>query len=563
MTVENIPDPNDFTKEIEGTIDDLFNPTKKIVIDPLTNEVKEVEEKEALLELEEVKQGSDNANYDKSNEDNNKLEQIEVSDKEQTDSLLLISEEKEPKDIIEEELLSDDKNILEIEPEDTNLSNNIEQKEEIDEELEFELELENEDISENTLTEDDVYVDEITELTDKLEQVVLTVEWEITPKLVEDALKIVKQLKDKLSDNQVDQTKSIELLTLMEEIIEYLLVSPDKLPTNTPIVLKKGVKTLKALLKNQPLSEHETKNVISDFKDILESYKNSTKKINKKDISEEKANAKSSIKNNKTTIKQDIVDPRIKDLLLETIKKQLIILDECIDKIIPIEQTLYKSKEAQKLYLFHKTLREELENQYNYIINNLQKFNLLPKELTKKKKRNYTSKPIENLIEDKKSICPWTRLLGINWNNRFSAIPPNLEIVYNGPIPRKAKNQIKNSNTLELSKFKTWPWTKIKNMFLGKLSQKTEEELKTITVPIIDNPSASQLFGAERSGNHLIIIDTPKGLCAIVTSGPPQEIPGPFDKNWEPEKGKDNPIAGYVKQGEQKIPVIEIEKLLK
>jgi len=549
MTIENLPDPNDFTKEIEGTIDNLFNPTKKIVIDPLTNEIKEVEEKESELELKEItKEKQSKIEIDKSNKDDS---EIEMSVKDSSDDLLLIDEEKQVN--IEEKFLNTDENLLEIEPENIDSIEPVEN----DEELEFELELENEEITNNTFDETDSYNDETLTLIDKLEQVVLTVEWEITPKLVEEALKIVKQLKTQISDDGDNKIKSIELLTLMEEIIEYLLVSPDKLPTNTPIILKKGVKFLKSSFKNENLSEVEVKNITSEFKKLLNNYKDSIQETNKKTTRQSQTKYKTT-----TEEQSEMIDTRIKDLLLDTIKKQLIILDDCIDKIIPIEQTLHKSKEAKKLYLFHKTLREELENQYNYIINNLQKFDLLPKQFQQKKKRDYVVKPIKNLIENEKKPCPWTRLLGINWNNRFSAIPPNIEIVYNGPIPRKAKNQVKNSNTLELSKFKTWPWTKIKNMFLGKLSQKTEDELKTITVPIIDNPSASQLFGAERSGNHLIIIDTPKGLCAIVTSGPPQEIPGPFDKNWEPEESKDNSIKGYIKQGAQKIPVIEIEKLL-
>jgi len=545
MTVENIPDPNDFTKEIEGTIDNLFNPTKKIVIDPLTNEIKEVEEKELQLELEEASKEKD-------------IEQIETESKDTSEELLLVTDDQQTVEV--EETLIDNNNVLEIESTGLNKTD----QEDLDEELEFELELENEEPQNNTIIDKDTYIDKKIELIQKLEQVVLTVEWEITPKLIEEALKIVKQLKENLSDNQIYQSKALNILALMEEIIEYLLIDPDKLPTNTTIVLKKGVKILKELLDNKDISNEKLKDIVSKFTDILDNYKKIDSKLDNKLKQIEQP-----IKNfNKQLLnKKEDIDPRIKNLLLDTIKKQLIVLDECIDKIIPIEQTLSKIKETQKLYLFHKALREELEKQYNYIINNLKKIDLLPEQFLQKRDRNKTkidTKSIEDLIEKKETIqCPWTRLLGVNWDNRFSAIPFDVEIVYNGPIPRKAKNQVRNSNDIELSKFKTWPWTRIKNIFSGSLAQKSEEELKSLRIPIINNPTASQLFGSDRLGNHLIIMKTPKGFCAIVTSGPPQEIPGPFDKNWEPEKGKNNPVAGYIKQGEQKIPVIRLEQLIK
>jgi len=559
MTVENIPDPNDFTKEIEGTIDNLFNPTKKIVIDPLTNEIKEVEEKELQLELEESKEQSDNNQNKQAKEEN--IEQLEIDSEDTSEELLLVADNQQTTE--EAKNLNDNNEILEIESKDLNKTN----QENIDEELEFELELENEEPQSNAILDSDTYVDEKIELIQKLEQVVLTVEWEITPKLVEEALKIVKQLKDKLSDNQTYQSKSLDILVLMEEIIEYLLIAPDKLPTNTTVVLKRGVKILKDILTNIDVSNKDLKDIISNFESILDNYKN-TSKTESKPLDKPKQTKQIVEDSDKQRVKkEESIDPRIKDLLLDTIKKQLIILDECIDKIIPIEQTLSKVKETQKLYLFHKTLREELEKQYNYIINNLKKVDLLPEQFLQKKDRkkaHISTKPIEDLIEKKKTIqCPWTRLLGVNWDNRFSAIPLDIEIVYNGPIPRKAKNQVKTSNNIELSKFKTWPWTKIKNLFSGSLAQKSEEELKSLKIPIIDNPAASQLFGSDRLGNHLIIMDTPKGFCAIVTSGPPQEIPGPFDKNWEPEKGENNPVAGYIKQGAQKIPVIRLEQLIK
>ena len=560
MTVENIPDPNDFTKEIEGTIDNLFNPTKKIVIDPLTNEIKEVEEKELQLELEESKEHTNNNQNKQAKKENIKPPEIGNEDT-SDDELLLVTDNQQ----ITEEVRNpkDNNEVLEISSNNLNKTN----QENVDEELEFELELENEESQNNAILDNDTYVDEKIELIQKLEQVVLTVEWEITPKLVEEALKIVKQLKDKLSEDQTYQSKSLDILLLMEEIIEYLLIAPDKLPTNTTVVLKKGVKILSDILNNTDVSNEKIKDIVLNFKKILDNYKNSSKTDSKSQ--KELKQTEQPIKNSNKQIvkKEEDVDPRIKNLLLDTIKQQLIVLDECIDKIIPIEQTLSKVKETQKLYLFHKTLREELEKQYNYIINNLKKVELLPKQFLQKKDRKKThisTKPIEDLIEKKETIqCPWTRLLGVNWDNRFSAIPLDVEIVYNGPIPRKAKNQVKASNNIELSKFKTWPWTKIKDMFSGSLAQKSEEELKSLKIPIIDNPAASQLFGSDRLGNHLIIMDTLKGFCAIVTSGPPQEIPGPFDKNWEPEKGKDNPVAGYIKQGAQKIPVIRLEQLIK
>ncbi len=565
MTVENIPDPNDFTKEIEGTIDNLFNPTKKIVIDPLTNEVKEVEEANSLI-LEEEKKAKESEIATPVLEEDHQRENKETKEQISKDEILLsepTSIEVESEQTIE---TKEDKNILELEPETLNLTETqTEQLEDDTDELEFELELEAEEDTTTSLSvegEEPNYTNENLKLTEKLEQVVLTVEWEITPKLVEEALKLVKQLKENISNEDI---KTSELLGLMEGILEHLLVSPDKLPTNAPIILKQGVKVLKKLVTDEHLtSQDELDNTLDELKKILKPPKQPKK--DRQDNIELKTQHKETNKLDDSTTQHhdNTVDIRIQNLLLKTIEKQLKILDDCIDKILPVELTLSKTKEAEKLYLFHKTLREELEHQYNYIVENLEKFKLLPKDFKKRERKQIpSSAPIKDLIKKEEvALCPWTRLLGINWNNRFSAIPPEVEIVYNGPIPRKAKNQTKSSNVLELSKFKAWPWTKIKGMFSGTLSQKSEEELRAITVPIIDNPTASKLFGSERIGNHLIILNTNKGLCAIVSEGPPEEIPGPFDKNWQPEKGKDNPVVGYIKQGEQKIPVIAPERLL-
>ncbi len=591
MNNDNIPDPAKLTEEIEGTIDNLFNPTRNIVIDPLTNEIKETDEIELLPSeeppvVEEIILPEEEISIDENKEaaEPETAQDLSIQPEEDLNEEVKLEtidmDNSGPEEIKSDEQLSEANTYsLEVTPDNDKDNLSID-----NEELDFELELEESDSNNmmegqsNYNTQDNYCLlnkgdIDPSQFIEQLEQILLTVEWEIAPHLIEDAIKLVKQIKE--SDHVDNTSRTFQILMLIESSLEQLLVNPEHISTTAPSTLKKGIEALKLLMLNTTnISAKEQKIIETAINDLTELKRQSLVKPETKTKIQPEPKDKPKEKS-KEKITENQPDTRTQKLLIESLKKQLESINECIDKmILPVEKALANNKDGQKLYQFHRCLRLQLESQYNQIAGTLKKLGKLPPGLKDHRETPDTSKSVHvqtivkkatQSLEDQKAKpnkCPWDKLWKLDWNGQFCTIPGTIEISYSGLIPRRLKTQVRTGSSIELSRMKNWPWNKLKKILIGELAAKSEAELNSLTIPIIDNPAASKLFTDERNGSYLVILNTNQGYCALTTTTPPEKMSGPFDDIWIPEQGSHNPIRGYLKRGEQKIPVIDIEKLL-
>ncbi|RUM89279.1 MAG: hypothetical protein DSZ23_03415, partial [Thermodesulfatator sp.] len=185
----NIPETELFTAEIEDTIDDLFKPAKKIEIDPLTQEVKEVQPEPEESSVE----------FELSSEDDSQPAMDDASGN------TAPADGQNPVQKSSETLL----------------------------ELDLELELEDIDAQDNQHGKDDDQPrdesqGEPVSISDKLEQLkqqLFTIEWEVTEPQLHETLGLIKNL---LNEPELNSSRqALSMMELMHTVIQNIHDNPE------------------------------------------------------------------------------------------------------------------------------------------------------------------------------------------------------------------------------------------------------------------------------------------------------------------------------------------------
>ncbi|MCK4426657.1 MAG: hypothetical protein KAV69_07890, partial [Deltaproteobacteria bacterium] len=215
---KKIPDPEDFTKNVESTIDELFTASRQIEIDPLTSEVKD-------LSQDKTDQGP---SFQVVGQEKKHPEEIQLSDTRELEA---------PAQQIE---ITTDEKILEL---DSGLELDLEEKETEAVNLEQQF--------------------------SQLNQLLLTLEWEVTQTHVVSAKKLVETIR---KNPKIEAYKNLhELLDLMAITLEGMADHPEKMPTSGPEALQKGLDTLKNLVWNEEQDPKAKEELLISAKKKLES----------------------------------------------------------------------------------------------------------------------------------------------------------------------------------------------------------------------------------------------------------------------------------------------------
>jgi hypothetical protein len=337
---KKVPDPEDFTKNVESTIDELFSASRQIEIDPLTSEVKD-------LSQDKTDQGP---SFQVVGQKEKHPEEIQLSD---------TIEMEAPAEQIE---ITTDGKILEL-----------------DSGLELELELDEKETEAVNLEQQ----------FSQLNQMLLTLEWEITQTQVVSAKNLVEIIR---KNPKIEADKNLhELLDLMATTLEGMADHPEKMPTSGPEALQKGLDTLKNLVWNEEqdpkakeellisakkelesaidIAVHEvahevseevvSERLVEDIDDLEPRPQDAPEIALKEEFPDQQEQTTDSVLEADTQEKAGPPEPEFPEppVLVDAVKSHIKILDDCIDYILPVEKLLARTPGMEKLHNFQQNIK--------------------------------------------------------------------------------------------------------------------------------------------------------------------------------------------------------------
>ncbi|HID98462.1 MAG TPA: hypothetical protein EYP57_09805 [Thermodesulfobacteriaceae bacterium] len=548
-----------FTEEIEDTIDDLFTASKQIEIDPLTNAVKEIPAGSEEIPLLITEPESDTAA-----EDDSRTEDHSSSDG--TEDIL---------------------------------------------ELDLELESEAYDVRQAPALEHSL---------EQLNQVFMTLEWEISQQEVESAKDIMCRIKDYPKIKSESGIKRI--LAMMTSILEAMAASPESLDTSSPGVLKKGLECLQALTGSAPLDSENRHTLLSKTLDLLEaavpheteilgtsseelsdSIETELKDIetsreDKKDFQEISAAIEPGLTEPKSEPVTDhqghdkpqeetppVASPQPEKLettrgtnistrlncqepagLLPSVESHIKVLEEIIHRIIPVEKLLEETRGMEKLYQFQKNLRICLENEKGHLTAALEGQDVpaspdtagdIHEDTGDEGQEKTTVSSSQSPKHSPVISCPWSDLLLARWNGKQVFLIPQ-QISYAGSPGWKARKVLSKSDTFPLAKLKTFPWSRIRPCLQGDLACREEAELKGIELPVIRHPDAAVGDSTLPDNPVMVILYHKDQGMVLVMDSPLEAVHISPEWQWNFDEHSQYPLIGQIKTTNNKITVASL-----
>ncbi|MEA1868024.1 MAG: hypothetical protein U9N19_08000, partial [Thermodesulfobacteriota bacterium] len=450
---KTIPDPEDFTKNVDITIDELFSATRQIEIDPLTSEVKDLsqDKTDQGLSLQVVDQEKKHP------------EEIKLSDN---------IELKTPPEQIE---ITSDEKILEL---DSGLELEEKESEAVNLKQQF----------------------------SRLNQLLLTLEWEVTQTQVVSAKNLIETIRE---NPKIEADKNLhEPFLLMIRILEGMSDHPEKMPTSGPEALQKGLDTLKNFVWNEEQDPKAKEELLRSAKKELESAIDTAvpevaHKVSGEAVSEQLVEdiddpeprhqdapeiaLKEKSPDQQEQVTDSVLEADIQEkawppepefpehpALVDAVKSHIKVLDDCIGYILPVEKLLARTQGMEKLHNFQQNIKSRLEKQKG----------ILEKALAGDYEPSVEKTPSSSVS------CPWHELVVTQWDQNQVALAPE-DIAFAGTAPWWAKKGLKKLKTFKLKKLKIWPWTKLQPLMQGELSNQGESQLIKLEFPVLQKSISS------------------------------------------------------------------------
>ncbi len=545
---DKLPDSEDFTKEVESVIDDLFTPSKAIEIDPLTNEIKDVDEStdQSLSDLSlEMEDATEEAGPEP---------QIELEE----DGAPKAQAE-EPSEVLEFDLK------LEIEPEPLPEENASDQGAG-GEAPEFD--------SDSLLNE--------------IQQAVWTLEWEVT----EDSIRELRQMLGRLKGEiQIPDQGFSQVVKEMEQVLGDMEQNAENVPTSAPVALKKGVEYLMACKGEQTYQgdlQELFNEAISGLNAAFASHKAGEQKNQGDDLGEQMESLDLEIEPEPEPpvsqpeppapqVEQEIhkaVDSGQQrqgppSLTVETaessrmLAEHLSVLQTCVERIRPVEQLLANTRGMNKLHMFLEDLRKRLERQIG-LLQELVGGDIPAapapettheshfKAATEQEKTTDQEPP----REPSKEKCPWKEL----FLARIGDITAGLimeEVAFHGTVPLLAGGNLMNQKKIALKRLKPWPWSKLSSLVQGNLLAIEESELTSMEVPVMQftNPTANP-----DKGRNVVILSQDSKTAVVFLDTEPDYFSVDEDHTYEPAS-PESPWEGVLKVDGKTIHIMSVNRV--
>jgi len=533
----NQPDPEQFTKEIEDTIEDLFAPAKQIEIDPLTNEIKELSQTEEV----EAPLGLDFGEGDQDTSETTPKPDVSPGG---------------------------------------------------DLELDLDLDFDEEEVKQVNETEENRI-----HRFNQLYQALLTLEWEVNRDNIHAAKDLLEGVASEFK--LIEGVDGDKVLSLMRKTLSKLAEDPESVPTTAPKVLQKVVEAVIGLQSGENgvligkkqsledaiveleglqqlektasyLSEEEAgdqqESLASEYLDMeLELQPDEVKDVEPASVELEEVSSQGIVEPKEvveavsdTPFEEDAKTEqsgpgeKIAESLISAVNFHVAVLDDCIENLRPVESLLKKTRGLEKLYRFHVGLRTRLEEQKGVLLDVLGGKSFTPPVYT----RFFEAEG--DIPEKTEQKSPWKELALARWEGREVGFLPE-EIGFIGTT-RLNLSEFKGKSTFPLKKLKKWPWSKLRPLFVGELSGLTEEELKGLELPVISSPEPSSICNENNSESTMLVLYSGDRGCVLFVDEQPRTVSIPDDWSWEP--GKDSDVwKGFLKGSNGAIPVATLESL--
>ncbi len=517
----DIPEPDVFTNKIEETIDDLFKPVKQIEIDPLTQEIKEIDSEEKTPETPPEKEPEielELAIEETEEEKKTPVEAAEDDEKTQCD----VSEDSEPE--IELELIDEDDG----------------------EKLELDMEEVEKQKDEK---------DETVSRLQKLREEIYTIEWEVSG---QELSEILSELTDILELPGIKQRAVIfEILSLSAKVVEEVARAPEQMAARTPHVLKKSIETVIDIYSSNNADKTEIEKIGKELNGLLsqktvpetETAPSAPPEKPKESVKAE-VNASEAVKTDKAerTAAPRTIDKEAQEVLISHIQE----LQKEVNRILPLERLLSNTSGMEKLYNFHKGVRSNLERQISILSRYF--FADVDIELPKPDLSEHRREDFASEIEP--HGCPWKELLTFSIEGREIGIPAD-EVAYISQPPWLSKSFIKKAATIPLSKLKPWPWSKLASLFSNTLAGLDEKEILKLEFPVVSDIGGIKLTTG--SDYYVVVLFNGKKGAILRTDETPISINVPAEAKYKLDS--QGSFAGVVEVNGNTILVLTADSI--
>jgi hypothetical protein len=228
------------------------------------------------------------------------------------------------------------------------------------------------------------------------------------------------------------------------------------------------------------------------------------------------------------------------DALFYAVVQHIKELERCIEKIKPVENLLAKTKGMQKLQNFQSGIRKILETE--------------KEKLVAFTRQAVGSKAAVKDEEKTDAPCPWKSIAKVEWGTETVYVPEE-EIACARKLSVFKKGKLPKLSEFKLSLYKSMPWSKLKPCMEGKLADVDEKTLNSIKVPIV-MPDGSSIS----TDNVILLLHNGKEGVALPVRGKPEYIntegllfSEEADKRWQ---------TGVLYDGKGvKIAVVTVQSL--
>lgn len=614
-----IPDTTDFTKEVEGTIEDLFSPKKNIIINPLTNEIQEATAgpdtpshcaepppPPIAVPIRGLVDPGDAVKRERSPDLEAKLTMHQGEREGKTYSALSESSAQKQNDVSSLELGLDLD--LELEragasPEEAAIPTSSAPKKAIG--------LSEKEGAGAPQAKDNDFPDS-PELLDQLEQDLLTLEWDVSMKYVSTAQDVIRRLEHTLA-----RDRSVDLATIlktMTKVLEILAREPENAPTAAPKALRYALGVLRTLMSHPDQQPSERQALIESAlarlcldnaesetsagpPELRQKHKDRPDTVDELPLqptskplpawpevspaAEEHPTqgpnepltglSESSAKHlSKDDLHRSEPEPapklQVTTAIWSALHYQRNALDRCIACLRPMEDLLGRTQGMEKLCHFHQGLRRDLEDQRDRLLKLLASSpdTALHQESTRRQQEHglRVSADEGTARQGVETHCPWNQLTIGTWN-RVKVAFPSEHVAFVGSVPWRNRRYVQGKDALELATLKRWPWSRLYSLFTGPLAQVPEAQLKGMRFPVIDNPLQPSRGPETQAGApYLVLLYQQDQGAVLVLDGTAEKISDTSAKTWLPSTDRQAPCVGYIEiQGEQ-LPVVSFKPLL-
>lgn len=239
--------------------------------------------------------------------------------------------------------------------------------------------------------------------------------------------------------------------------------------------------------------------------------------------------------------------PPLPETLRYSLHSHVSILDQCVKRIEPAEKIFGKASGMEKLYVPHRRIREQLEKQSKMLA-----------RLSNGQFRSLRDASLPGKAH--KEPCPFHSLLTAEWGGGTVAFVAE-HVAYEGNVAWWASRSLSRQEQFPLRYLKTWPWSKLKGQFSGKLAEQREKTLSKLTVPILNSPGPFKVLNQTENGNSLLVLQYNDTQAAVFLNSDPESVSVSEQWEWEPCTEKNSIVAGYLNMDDKLVPVVSLEKI--